>query len=281
MRIVARRAIEQVDGLAEPTDRLLGRERLECALPRTVGVRGRLARLRWCGSRDPVVRQLADVIPGVVAQLRLQQLSDASVGTAAPARRELVVQRVLEERVREREPLGPARDLGHHGGRRRLFERVEDVVLVAFCRCASRPRSKSRPMTDARVRIRYASLTEAADPLVHDLTHALRQADRREVDLRHPTPVLAADGTGLGEVAQHLGREEGVATGLTRDELRELDAVVTHLVTRDRLRAARPRRHRRDPRPRFVRCRVPGRATQAWPRVVRHRPHRYRGTSPR
>ena len=103
--------VEQLDGLLEPADGLVGSQCSQRAVAGAPGVRGRLADL-GSGGRDPVAGQLADAIAGVVAALGLEELADPSVDPRSPAGRQLVVEGVLEEGVDEGEPLRPPLHLG-------------------------------------------------------------------------------------------------------------------------------------------------------------------------
>ncbi len=137
---------------------------------------------------------------------------------------------MLEQGVREGEPLGGPVDLGHHRGARRLFEGVEHGALVAL-RDAGQQTQIEVAADDRRHRQDLLHVVaEASHPLAHHLAHALGQPDLGQLDRAHPAPVLLADGGRLHQVPEHLGSEERVSSGLAPHCVSELDAVIGHLM---------------------------------------------------
>ena len=74
-----------------------------------------------------MVGELADACIGVRADARLEREADSSVRAAAPARREIFVQRVLHQGVRE--PVAIQPDVVDQGRRDRIVERVQRFVF--------------------------------------------------------------------------------------------------------------------------------------------------------
>ena len=78
-----------------------------------------------------------------------------------------------------------------------------------------RSKSKSRPMTDAVGEGPGCLFPEPRDPGADDGPNAVGERQRAlTVGRRPPTGGVLDDGPGLGQIAQHLGHEEGVAVGL-------------------------------------------------------------------
>ena len=107
------------------------------------------------------------------------------------------------------------------------------MVPVAGARTS---RSKSRPIT-AAVRQHAPGLrSEAPDPGPDHLPHAVRQGHPVGAVLRHPpSRGVQVDGPGLGEVAQDLAHEEGVAVGLPVQRMGEVDGGLVEGVPGGRL----------------------------------------------
>ena len=114
-RVVGGGPVEQIERIPVPAQRLVGRELRQGPIARPLRVRDRLARVLGLGGARPVVGELPDPLGGIVAAELLERLRDRAVGARPPAGREVVVERVLDQRVRERVP---ARHVGFGEHRR-------------------------------------------------------------------------------------------------------------------------------------------------------------------
>ena len=101
-RVVGRGPVQEIERIPVPAQRLVGREQRQRPIARPLRVRDRLARVRRLGRLRPVERELSDPVAGIVAADRFERLRHRPMGAGPPAGREIVVERVLDQRVRER-----------------------------------------------------------------------------------------------------------------------------------------------------------------------------------
>src|SRR5205807_10155787 len=83
----------------------------------------------------PVVGELRNACPRLRPQELLECLPDAAMKAGAPGTTEVVVERVIDQRVGEREAARDGRGLNEHGSRHCFFEQLEQLeqlVLGAF-----------------------------------------------------------------------------------------------------------------------------------------------------
>ena len=129
-RITARLA-PQLECLAEPAQGLVGRELIERALARPArvvdGLRGLVRRRRAA----PVMGQLGDPIARVVPAHLLERLPDPGMEPGAPRPAQVLVEGVIDQRVREGEAPDRTRLVDHRSSRG-LLEQVEQRVLVGL-----------------------------------------------------------------------------------------------------------------------------------------------------
>src|SRR5213078_4108216 len=120
----------QLERLLKPALRLVGRELRERVPPRPLGVVRGLLKLDGRDRFAPVVGELADALPGRVADPALQGLGDATVKPRPPGGAELLVQGVLDQCVAEREPAWLSGTLDDKRSRLGAVEAVEHELLV-------------------------------------------------------------------------------------------------------------------------------------------------------
>ena len=149
---------------------------------------------------------------------------DATVDPGAPARRQVLVQRVLHERVSERVLVGP--DVVHQRGRDGAVEDVEHGVFVRV-RDGGEQAEPEVPADHRRGAQRSLGLrAEARNTFADHLAHAHRQS-RRDDLVRGPAPLGPfGDRSGFEEMAHDLRGEERVAVGLGGDRVAQRRRVV-------------------------------------------------------
>jgi hypothetical protein len=104
VRFALRLVGAQVERLLKPALGLVGCELRERTPPRPLGVLRGLVKLDGRDRLAPVVGELADALPGRVADAALECLGDATVKPRPPGGAELLVQAVLDQCMAEREP---------------------------------------------------------------------------------------------------------------------------------------------------------------------------------
>ena len=201
--------------MAEAADGLVGRELGQRLAPGPQRVVARPSLRRGPGRGRPVQGELGEV--GVAVHALLERQRDALVQPRAPRAGQRRAQRVGDERVHEREA---ARVLGRLGDERRAGRRLEHVEGgVGVDPADARKQVELEVAPDHRGRAQHA-LGVGAQPRHASADHlvdAVGQGQRRRGDAVRRGPaavVVAADGAGLGQVADHLGQVERVAAGL-------------------------------------------------------------------
>ena len=119
----------EVESLAVVAERVGRSERGQRRVGGLSGVLDGSCQVDGLGGVEPVAGQFAHTCTGPVAAKVLQRLGHHSVRPRPAVRAQVLVQRVLDERVRE--VVTPVRigHLAHQRHRRRCFEDVEQVVL--------------------------------------------------------------------------------------------------------------------------------------------------------
>ena len=95
---------EQLQRVSKQLRRLARREAVQRPPPGARGVPGRLGPVDRDGRQPPVERELGELLVRVGAVEVLERLGDALVNPGAPAAAEPLIQRVVDQRVLEREP---------------------------------------------------------------------------------------------------------------------------------------------------------------------------------
>ena len=127
--ITAGRLVVQLECLAIPAHCLIGGELLKRALGGSPGV---VKRLGGVGAHDrggPMAGELTEPLAGLIATLLLERLCDPLMQSGATGTPEILIQRVLDERMGEREALGSLGALRQQRRRDRLIEQVEQPRL--------------------------------------------------------------------------------------------------------------------------------------------------------
>ena len=119
---IAARLAAQLERLAEPAEGLVGRELPERALTRAARVIDGLLRVVRRRRAAPVMGELRDPIARVVAAQLLEHLGDPAVEPGSARAAQVLVERVVDERVGEREATGDACRLDEDRRGDRLLE---------------------------------------------------------------------------------------------------------------------------------------------------------------
>ncbi len=206
-------AVPELEGPAVPAAGLVGRQSF-----RGLGA-GRLGRGRGAapvvgvaagGGDHPVVRPLGRAARGVQP---FERLGGPAVHPGPAGGREPVVQRVLDDGVGEREPAGLAGHLVDEQGRLGPLEGIEDGVAVGVDERLEQAELDVAPEHGAGGQDAGDVVAEAGDAMGDDVADVVGQVELG-VGL-DPLPVLVAhDHPRLGQVAQELDGEEGVAAAL-------------------------------------------------------------------
>ena len=168
--------------------------------------------------------------PGSSPKRDVEDLGDAQVGTPPPRRAQLLVQRVLDQRVREGELVTAAGDGAHERRGVRRLERDEHRLLVGSRHVGEQPEPEVASHHRRELQDALDVGAEPGDAVLHDLAHRRRQPDRADVTHDHPAPVLAPDRARLREIAQALGHEERVPVGLAHERVAQFQAAGAELV---------------------------------------------------
>ena len=149
-------AVEQFERLAVPADGFVGCELGERVVAGDLGVVDRFRRVGRLDGGAPVIREFGGSCTGIVAQERFDRLRDGFVRPSASCRRKAVVERVFDERVRERVPVGIS--VVCNTAAVTAVSHTSITASSSICAtAASRPMSKSRPITAPRARTRSVS----------------------------------------------------------------------------------------------------------------------------
>ena len=119
----------QFEGLGEVAQGVAGCERGERGVACPARVVDRLVEVDRLRGAEPVARELADSQTGPVAAELLERLRDLAVRPRPAGRAELLVERVLDERVRE---VVATRRIGELAHQRRRGGRVKDVEQIVL-----------------------------------------------------------------------------------------------------------------------------------------------------
>ena len=174
----------------------------------------------------------------------LERHGHAAVQQRAPRDAEPLVDRVADQRVRERVVPHGARPLLDHACVQRLVERLDELIVVEVA-CVREDRPPEVTPRDGRDR-QHAVCTraESSDPAPDHALDPFGDAHLAGLESRRAQLLPAVGGAGLLQVAQHLHDEERVALGLLEDRpverARRIAGVRAH-EPRDRLaRSRRP-----------------------------------------
>ena len=148
---------------------------------------------------------------------------------------EILIQRVLDEPMGEREALRSLRALLQERRRDRLIQQVEQPLLGELEHREQQLEVELAADDRSRAQRRPRIWAQALDSPPDDLAHALGQAQLGQVSHQAPaTALLLRDRAGLRQMAQHLTGKERVARRLTRDLRRERPPILVELVPRRR-----------------------------------------------
>ena len=217
----------------EPPQRLVRSQLVEGAPTCAPGIAHRLGDIDRLGRIGPVARQLAQPRARIVTAYFLEGLCDALVNSRSSCPPESLVERVRDERVREREASRHIRRLHQHGRRDRLVEEVEQLVLLLVDH-TSKEVDVEVPSDHRRHGERLGGISaESLHTAAHHLTDALRQSELGHGPPQRPAAVgVLVDGPRLGEVAEQFRDIEGVSIRLAEDLVRERQPGVVQLVAR-------------------------------------------------
>ena len=118
----------EVEGLGVVAQRVGWRERGERGIGRLAGVVDRLGQVDRLGGSEPVAGQLTHPGPGPVAAEGFERFGHLPVRPRPAVGAQVVIQRVLDQRVSEAVAPGLGQ-LAHQGHGRRSFEDVEQIVF--------------------------------------------------------------------------------------------------------------------------------------------------------
>ena len=114
----------------------------------------------------------------------------------------------------EAEPAGRPGHLDHQAGLQGLLQGLEHLLLGFLEHAGEDGKVEVAPDDRGHSERPARRLGQALHPPPDHLPHALGDAEVGRVPLVAPSPVLLTDGPDLGQVAQDLDEEEGVAVGL-------------------------------------------------------------------
>ena len=207
----------EVEGLGVVAERVGRGERGERGVAGLAGVADGLGQVDGLGGAEPVAGQLADPCPGAVPAEVFERFGDLPVRPGPAGGTEVLVQGVLDERVREVVAPGRVGELAHQRRGRGGVEDVEQLVLGRLGRTGEHDRGRSRGRSPRRstapARRLVPSRPTRAPITSRTLSGKRRSARAVSSATQRPVGVLG-DRAGLGEVAQHLAHEERVAVGL-------------------------------------------------------------------
>ena len=150
----------------------------------------------------PVVRELAYSRAGVFAAQRLERFSDLAMDAGTAGRAEILIQRVLGQRVRETPTAGNVGELADQGGRGCGVEEIEQIIGAEVGDRVEQLEveiSADDRRDGQNLARRFA---EARDAGADYFAHTGWERHLREVLRRRPAAsVVLGDGAGLGEVA--------------------------------------------------------------------------------
>ena len=122
-------AVEQFERLAVPAESFVGRELGKRVVAGDLGVVHRFRRVGRLDGGAPVIREFGGSCTEIIAQERFNGFRDRFVRPGASSRRKAVVERVFDERVRERVPVGDLGRLQYRRGHRGVAH-VEHGILI-------------------------------------------------------------------------------------------------------------------------------------------------------
>ena len=185
-------AIDELEGLAVPDDGVVGRELGERVVTGTPRVVDGLVRVGGLTGLRPVVGELAEAVAGVVGAEAFEGDGNATVQSLATCGAEIVVERVLDESVGERQA---ARVLGQLSDQDRADRRVEQLERVIFALVRdSCEKLELEVATDhgGGTQCLFRGLAEPGHAASDDLADAGRQrVVVSEVDVGDPAAVVA------------------------------------------------------------------------------------------
>ena len=214
-----------VERTAVPACGLLPREVLERVDRGALrGIGGHLGITEGPG-RDQVARQLC----GVAAGLGDERVGGAPVQASAATRGQLLVERLADQPVRE--PVAIHTRLHEQAALRRLLEHVEQGHGSAIGELGQPAEIELQPEYRRGAQHVVGAVVEHREAPTDHVTYAFGHARFRDRPGGDPMPAVIDDGAGLGEVQEHLLKEERVALGLVPEQRAELAALVLERVT--------------------------------------------------
>ena len=177
----------RVEGLAIPAHGVVGCEGGDGLVTGLDRVADGLVEVGGSGGGEPVGGELTDPAAGVVAGEGFDGLGDLAVQADTPAGRQVLVEGVLHQRVREREPVGHARHFAHQTSRHRGFQDVDHGVGIEIDRAGHDGGVEVAADDRGRAEHPMRGLAEAPHAGADDLTDALGQTGRFEIRRSRPS----------------------------------------------------------------------------------------------
>ena len=219
------------ESLLIPADRVFGRERRAGGVTSAADVAEGFVEVGGPGGCYPVVREFGEGRRVLTDRLGFESLGDALMGALAAGQAELVVETVLDKRMREPIPVRRF-TFGEHRGSHRSVQEVQQRVLVDVdqpCQHADvELAADHRRQTQDALRFVAEAFHAPSDHVVH----AARQSKVVEVAGYGPAAVVAEhDPPRLAEMSYHLAGEEGVAVGLATQRVSQTHTRVVEVMT--------------------------------------------------
>ena len=225
-----------VEHLPVPASGVLGRAGLERQVAGPCSEPDRFLDVDGSRRREPMHRKFRHVAVDAVARDALDGLGDLAVEPNPAADRQLLIQGVLDEGVREREPIARRPNLSDQPRLHRALEQFERGVGVEVGGAGHNVEIEIAAHDGGRGEDTVHRIAETPNSITNDLADALWESDLLEIHCRDPPSVLALrDRSTLREMAEHLADEERVAAGLLTKCMREAKAVGVHRVAGDGL----------------------------------------------
>jgi hypothetical protein len=222
----------EIECVGEVAERVARCERSEGGVAGLAGVVDGLGHVDGLRRVGPVAGELADPAAGPLAAEIFEGFGDLAVGPGAAGGAEVLGEGVLDERVREVVTPGRIGQLAHEGRGRGGVEDVEHLVLGS--RSGPGQEIEVEVAADDRRRRQHAFgvRSEPSDARADDHPDAVGQRHLLQGRVRGPTAGrrILSDRAGLGQVAQHLVDEEGVAVGLAIHRMGKADPRVIEVM---------------------------------------------------